>query len=150
MAEYQIPPEEWANEAAAARRAGFALLINLTAVDELGRSDEIRVILTLENPDTRARADLVTRTPRAGAHLPDIAQVFPGAAWLQRQVHDFFGVAFDGGDNRPLIHHGGGAPLRKDVLLEPRQAKPWPGAVEPGSSEPGRRKLLPPGVEGTR
>ncbi|MCG6567263.1 NADH-quinone oxidoreductase subunit C [Tessaracoccus sp. ZS01] len=150
MAEYQIPVEEWANETAAARRAGFSLLINLTAVDELGRSDEIRIILTLENPVTRDRADLVTRTPRDDAHLPDVAAVFPGAAWLQRQVHDFFGVTFDGGDNRPLIHHAGGTPLRKDVLLEPRQARPWPGAVEPGSSEPGRRKLLPPGVEGAR
>lgn len=150
MAEYQIPVEEWANEAAAARRAGFTLLINLTAVDELGRSDDIRVILTLENPDTRDRADLVTRTPRTDPQLPDLAGVFPGAGWLQRQVRDFFGVHFDGGDNRPLIHHAGGAPLRKYVLLEPRQAKPWPGAVEPGSSEPGRRKLLPPGVEGSR
>ncbi|MDO5677553.1 MAG: NADH-quinone oxidoreductase subunit C [Propionibacteriaceae bacterium] len=150
MAEYQIPAEQWASETAAARRAGFRLLVNLTAVDELGRSDEIRVILTLENPETRDRADLVTRTSRGDARLPDIAHVFPGAAWLQRQVHDFFGVHFDGGDNRPLIHHAGGAPLRKGVLLEPRQAKPWPGAVEPGSSEPGRRKLLPPGVEGAK
>lgn len=150
MAEYQIPAAEWAGEVAAAQRAGFRLLINLTAVDEFGRSDEIRVILTVENPETRERADLVTRTPRGDARLPDIAHLYPGAAWLQRQTHDFFGVTFDGGDNRPLIHHAGGAPLRKDVLLEPRQAKPWPGAVEPGSSEPGRRKLLPPGVEGAR
>lgn len=149
MAEYQIPAEHWAGEAAAARQAGFSLLINLTAIDELGRGDHIRVVLTLENPRTRERADLVTVTPRAGARLPDLAGVFPGAAWLQRQVRDFFGVEFDGGDNRPLINHAGGAPLRKDVLLEPRQAKPWPGAVEPGSSEPGRRKLLPPGVEGS-
>lgn len=150
MAEYEVPPEYWASEAAGARNAGFRLLINLTAVDELGRGDHIRVILTLENPETRDRADLVTTTPRDDARLPDLAGVFPGAAWLQRQVHDFFGVTFDGGDNRPLIHHAGGAPLRKDVLLEPRQAKPWPGAVEPGSSEPGRRKRLPPGVEGAR
>ncbi len=150
MAEYQIPVEQWASEAAAARRAGFSLLVNLTAVDELGRADEIRVILTLEHPETRDRADLVTRVPRDDSALPDLAPVFPGAAWVQRQVHDLFGVTFDGGDNRALIHHAGGAPLRKDVLLEPRQAKPWPGAVEPGSSEPGRRKLLPPGVEGAR
>lgn len=146
----QILPEDWRERVAAGHAAGFALLINLTAVDEFGRSDDIRVILTLENPVSRARLELVTFTPRDDAHLPDIADIFPGAAWLQRQIHDFFGVHFDGGDNRRLIHHAGGAPLRKDVLLEPRQAKPWPGALEPGSSEPGRRKLLPPGVEGAR
>lgn len=150
MAEYQIPIEQWAQEAEAARRAGFRLLLNLIAIDELGRGDVIRVILTLEKPGTGERADLVVRTPRDDARLPDLAPVFPGAAWLQRQIHDLFGVTFDGGDNRPLIHHEGGAPLRKDVLLEARQAKPWPGAVEPGSSEPGRRKLLPPGVEGAK
>lgn len=84
------------------------------------------------------------RPPRRRGRPP------PGAAWLQRQVHDLFGVSFDGGDNRPLIHHVGGAPLRKDVLLEERQVRPWPGALEPGHSAPGARKLVPPGVPDPR
>jgi len=34
------------------------------------------------------------------------------------------------------------------VLLEPRQTRHWPGALEPGEStqSPSRRKLVPPGV----
>ncbi|MHA6512451.1 NADH-quinone oxidoreductase subunit C [Tessaracoccus sp. Z1128] len=138
----------WRGRVAAARAEGFTFLANLTAVDDVGLSDHIRVLLWLENPDDGARTHLGVLTPRDDAHLPDVADLYPGAAWLQRQVHDFFGVQFDGADNRPLIHHAGGAPLRKDALLEPRQTRHWPGALEPGESEqsPGRRKLVPPGV----
>lgn len=80
--------------------------------------------------------------------LADIADIYPGASWLQRQIRDYFGVTFSGGDNRPLLVHAGGAPLRKSRLLEARIESTWPGAVEPGSAtaSPGRRKLLPPGV----
>ena len=121
-------------------------------IDELERSDTIRVILWLERPADGERVRLEVLADRTDPHVPDIADIFPGAAWLQRQVHDLFGVEFDGGDNRALIHHGGGAPLRKDVLLEQRQMVPWPGRLEPGESDssPSRRKLVPPGVGGSR
>ena len=144
----QVEAAHWHTRAAEAREAGFTLLTNLTAVDEVGQSDHIRVLLWLERPDDGRQVHLAALTARDDAHLPDLTDLFPGCAWLQRQVHDFFGVAFDGADNRPLTHHGGGAPLRKDVLLEPRQTQHWPGALEPGESEqsPSRRKLVPPGV----
>ena len=140
--------EDWRERAARARADGYTFLANLTAVDEVGRSDDIRVLLVLERPDDGARMTIDSLTPRGAPRLPDISDLFPGAAWLQRQVHDFFGVEFDGADLRPLIHHGGGAPLRKDVLLAARQEHVWPGALEPGESDaaPGRRKLVPPGV----
>ena len=143
-----VDAAQWHARAAAARAAGYTFLANLTAVDEVGQSDHVRVLLWLENPDDGGRIRLGVLAPRDDAHLPDLTDLFPGCAWLQRQVHDLFGVRFDDADNRPLIHHGGGAPLRKDVLLEPRQAQHWPGALEPGESEqsPSRRKLVPPGV----
>ncbi len=143
-----VEPGQWNARAEAARDAGFTFLANLTAVDEVGRSDHIRVLLWLEDPDGGDRLRLTVLVPRDDARLSDLTHVFAGASWLQRQVHDFYGVEFAGGDNRPIIHHGGGAPMRKDVLLEPRQAAQWPGALEPGESEqsPSRRKLVPPGV----
>ena len=142
----RVEPERWTAGTAEALAAGHTFLANLTAVDEVGRSDHIRVLLRLLNPDTGDDLTLETFTAREDARLADIADLLPGAAWLQRQVHDLFGVSFDGGDNRPLIHHAGGAPLRKDVLLEERLTTPWPGALEPGQSAPGGRKLVPPGV----
>lgn len=139
---------DWRAEIEAAKAAGFTFLYNLTAVDEVGHSDHIRVVLWLERPADGASERIEALVDRDQPSLPGIGELFPGAAWLQRQVHDFFGVEFDGGDNRPLIQHGGGAPLRKDVLLGPRQELHWPGALEPGESDaaPGRRKLVPPGV----
>ena len=142
----RIEQVQWRDAVAGALAGGHTFLANLTAVDEVGKSDHIRVLLRLLNPDTGADLTLETLTDRDDAHLADIADLLPGAAWLQRQVHDLFGVVFDGGDNRPLIHHAGGAPLRKDVLLAERLSTPWPGALEPGQSAPGARKIVPPGV----
>lgn len=138
----------WHQDLAAARADGCTFLLDLTAVDEVGRSDDIRVLARLLNPDTGAQRTVDTLVPREDPHLPDVSDLWPGAGFLQRQVHDLFGVVFDGGDNRPLIHHGAGAPLRKDVLLPERLDTAWPGALEPGESgaSPSRRKLVPPGV----
>lgn len=140
--------ESWRAAVEQARAQGFSFLANLTAVDEVGKGNHIRVLLQLERPSDGARTQIDALADRDDPHLADIADLYPGAAWLQRQVHDLFGVTFDGGDNRPLIHHGGGAPMRKDVLLEQRQTAHWPGALEPGESDssPSRRKIVPPGV----
>nr|WP_231979970.1 NADH-quinone oxidoreductase subunit C [Tessaracoccus coleopterorum] len=124
------------DDVAAAKGAGFTFLLGLTAFDEVGVADEIRVVVRLLNPDTGEESALEARTDRDHPALPDLSDLFAGATFLQRQAHDFFGVEFVGGDNRPLIHHGGGAPMRKDVLLEQRQVTGWPGALEPGSRAP--------------
>lgn len=139
---------DFRRDAELALAEGYTFLLHLTAVDEIGRSESIRVLALLERPGDGERRTLSALVPRDGGAAPRIDDLYPAAAWLQRQVHDLFGVTFEGADNRPLIHHGDGAPLRKDVLLEPRTAVAWPGALEPGESEaaPGRRKLLPVGV----
>ncbi|MDO5094351.1 MAG: NADH-quinone oxidoreductase subunit C [Propionibacteriaceae bacterium] len=146
MAE-SVAPADWAERVAQAKADGYDHLWNLVAVDEIGRSNHIRVLLWLRNRDGETLT-LAAMCDRDDPHLPDISDVFAGAAWLQRQAHDFFGVVFDGADNSPLLNHAGGAPLRKDVLLPPRLETRWPGALEPGetSASPGRRRLVPPGV----
>lgn len=141
-----VPVEAWHDRVAAARAEGFDYLWNLTAVDEIGRSDHIRVVLWLHRGDEELRLDALC--DRDDPHLAGITDLFAGASWLQRQVHDFFGVVFDGDDNRHLLNHAGGAPLRKDVLLPARLETRWPGGIEPGQNQasPGRRRLVPPGV----
>lgn len=146
MAE-MVAADRWRERVALARDEGYGFLNNLTAIDEIA-DDKIRVLLRLENVDDRTSLVLATEVPRDEPRLAGIADVFAGASWLQRQVHDFFGVEFLGDDQRPLIVHDGGAPLRKDALLTPRVEKRWPGALEPGESQaaPSGRKLLPAGV----
>lgn len=146
MAE-RVAPDRWRARVERARTDGYTFLNDLTAVDEIAAST-IRVLLRLEDPRHGAQLDLATEVDREAPRLDGIASVFPGAAWLQRQVHDLFGVEFSGDDRHPLIVHGGGAPLRKDALLAPRIERRWPGALEPGQAQasPSGRKLLPPGV----
>ncbi|GAB3819451.1 hypothetical protein GCM10028820_23450 [Tessaracoccus terricola] len=144
----QVAAAQWFARVERARAEGHVHLANLTAVDEVGRSDHVRVLLFLDDATGARRLRLVTQVDRDGGELAGITGLYAGAAWLQRQVHDFFGVSFTGDDDSPLLNHAGGAPLRKDFLLEPRVQGRWPGALEPGESDasPGRRKLVPPGV----
>ncbi len=104
---------------------------------------------------------LLLRTRVAdGAALASATDLWPGAAWHERETFEMFGVGFDGFEDgtglglRPLLLPEGfeGTPLRKSFVLAARASKPWPGAKEPGESDahgtgsPSRRKLLPPGV----
>ncbi|WP_296137883.1 NADH-quinone oxidoreductase subunit C [uncultured Tessaracoccus sp.] len=132
--------------ALAARDEGFTFPTFLTAVDELGRDGGFRVVLVLERPEDRERRVVVEHLDRAAPETDRVDDLWPAAAWLQRQVHDLFGIRFRGADLDPLIHHGDGHPLRKEALLAPRRETPWPGALEPGSASPSGRRLLPVGV----
>lgn len=77
--------------------------------------------------------------PPAGddAHLPGaidtIVAIYPGADWNEREVHEMFGIGFEGNPNlRPIYLPTGfeGHPLRKDYPLLARHVKPWPGIVD--------------------
>jgi NADH-quinone oxidoreductase subunit C len=106
-----------------------------------------------------------TRVPREKPELPSAAGVYRGADWHERETYEMFGVFFTDHPNlKPLLLPDGfeGTPLRKDFVLATRVAKAWPGAKEPGESDhttphgsaprgstsPGRRRMLPPGVPG--
>lgn len=148
MANFEsVDAPTWRDTVLEAVADGFDFLVHLTAVDDIGHSDSIRVLAWLEAGDGQRRY-LATSVARNGGTLPSVADELPAAAWLERHVREFFGVTFDGGDDRPLLNHHGGAPLLKDFLLEPRTATRWPGALEPGESDasPSRRRITPPGV----
>lgn len=149
MADFEmVDPDRWRGAVAGALEAGYDVLMQLTAVDEIGRSEHVRVLAWLDDVATGLRIHLATLVPRDAPELDSVADLIPAANWLERQVHDFFGVSFRGGDNRPLLNHQSTPWLLKDVLLEPRLATRWPGALEPGESDasPGRRRIVPPGV----
>jgi NADH-quinone oxidoreductase subunit C len=90
---------------------------------------------------------------RDAAVVSSIVDIYPGAAWHERETFEMFGVDFAG-------HPGGltglllppefeGHPLRKEFILASRVAKPWPGAKEPGESHVSATKrapMRPPGV----
>lgn len=144
-----VDAEAWGDAARSAHAEGHRWFDWLGAVDEIGREDAIRVMLRAAPTPDADGVRLETRVPRRDGTLASLRGVWAGAAWHEREVRDFFGVEFDGGDNRPLLLRDGsvGHPLLADAVLAARVVRPWPGAKEPGDVvAAGRRRMVPPGV----
>ncbi|GEM_PF-1108644 len=79
---------------------GFQVVYHFDRFDQPGRVG-IRVMITKENPE-----------------IPSIYDIYPGAAWHERECFDFFGVRFKGHPNLlPLLlapDHDGPPPLLKE------------------------------------
>ena len=127
----------------------------LSACDEIGQTDELRVVLRLDRLDGSG-VRLETRLPRNEPRLRSISTIIPGAAWHERETAELYGVGFLGPEGellgeRPLLipaegqpGHPGGWPLRKDYVLAARAVTPWP--ADAGGAEDARRRQAPPGV----
>lgn len=148
-----VAPSTWARALRTARDdagLGCDFFDWLSAVDEM--DDGFRVVAHLWS--TAARHGVLVRTlvSRDTPVVPSVVEVYPGAAWHERETHEMFGVVFTGHpDLAPLLlpPEFEGRPLRKDFVLAARVAKPWPGAKEPGESHAGggrRAPMRPPGV----
>jgi NADH-quinone oxidoreductase subunit C len=122
----------------------------LSAVDEL--EDGFSVLAHLYSTRRKHALLLRTRVPREDPVVESVVELFPGAAWHERETFEMFGIMFARHpDLKPLLLPPGfeGNPLRKEFVLAARVAKPWPGAKEPGESEAGTAKrapMRPPGV----
>jgi NADH-quinone oxidoreductase subunit C len=151
-----VPPDAWRPAIRAARddtELDCDFFDWLSAVDEL--ADGFTVVAHLWSTARRHGLLVRTRVPRDQADgLASIVDIYPGAAWHERETYEMFGVAFTGhpGGLRPLLlpPEFEGHPLRKEFVLAARVAKPWPGAKEPGEShDPAatrRAPMRPPGV----
>ena len=122
----------------------------LSAVDEL--DEGFTVVAHLWSTRRKHGLLLRARLPREHPVVESVIDLFPGAAWHERETHEMFGVDFTGHpDLAPLLlpPEFEGHPLRKEFVLASRVAKAWPGAKEPGESEAGTAKrapMRPPGV----
>ena len=115
----------------------------LGCVDEIGRSDALRVVLALRDLaiGRRSRCCRHRAAARRGRGCDSIRDLFAGAAWHEREAAELFGVEFVGGDRRRLLlgPDFDGTPLRKDEVLAARTGLTWPGAKEPGETDARRR-----------
>ncbi|MEV0876644.1 NADH-quinone oxidoreductase subunit C [Micromonospora echinofusca] len=147
-----VPPVNWPDALRAARddaELACDYFDWLSAVDELAEGFD--VVAHLWSTTRRHGLLLRTRVPRESPTVASVVDVYPGAAWHERETHEMFGIDFPGhGGLAPLLlpPEFEGHPLRKEFVLASRVAKPWPGAKEPGESEAGggRRPIRPPGV----
>ena len=109
----------------------FAFLAELTAVDVWPREPRFEVVYVLVSFAHRWRLRVKVRLHGQGAHVATVTDLWPAANWLEREVWDMFGIAFDGHpDPRRLLmpEDWDGFPLRKDY---PVQIRKGANAAEP-------------------
>jgi NADH-quinone oxidoreductase subunit C len=102
--------------------AGFASPTLITAIDYLeetgkGRDARFEVVHQLLSIEHGQRVRLRTAVPEDDARVASCVDLWPGAAYAERECYDLFGIHFDGhqGLKRLLMPEGYGYhPLRKD------------------------------------
>ena len=109
----------------------FTFLSDLTAVDYWPREPRFELVYLLVSIANRQRLRLKVRLDGSDPHISTVSGVWPAANWLEREVWDLFGIAFDGHpDPRRLLmpEDWEGFPLRKDY---PVQIRMTPTASQP-------------------
>ena len=131
-----VDPGDYRSVAELARR-GPELACNffdfISGVDE--EAAGIGLVLHVYSTSHRHHLQIRTVVPRDGGHVPTVSDLWAGADWQEREMAELFGVGFDGHPNLAkllLPEEFEGHPLRKEFALLTREAKPWPGAKEPG------------------
>jgi NADH-quinone oxidoreductase subunit C len=126
--------DDWPQVARALRDRpdlGFDLLADIVAVDLWPHEPRFELVYILVSIANRRRLRLKVRLAGAAAHVASVIGVWPSANWLEREVWDLFGIAFDDHpDPRRLLmpEDWEGFPLRKDY---PVQIRMKPQASEP-------------------
>jgi len=127
----------------------FTLLAELTAVDFWPREPRYEVVYLLVSLEHRRRLRVKVRLPGAEAHLATVSGIWPAANWLEREVWDLFGIAFDGHpDPRRLImpEDWNGHPLRKDypvqIVMKPKTFEPMQVTEEEFRASVARDRLV--------
>ncbi len=109
----------------------FALLVELTATDYWPRDPRFEVVYMFVSLEHRFRLRMKVRLSGVDPHVATVSGIWPAANWLEREVWDLFGIAFDGHpDPRRLLmpEDWEGFPLRKD---SPVQIRRPPQVAEP-------------------
>ncbi len=105
---------------------GFELLLDITAVDYLGKRPRFEVVYHLlsfkEKYRLRVKASVDENEPKVSS----ISSLWKNADWLEREVWDMYGIIFEGHPNlkRILMYEEfEGHPLRKDYPFKKRQPR---------------------------
>jgi NADH-quinone oxidoreductase subunit C len=116
----------------------FDLLAELTAVDFWPREPRFELVYILVSIANRLRLRLKVRLDGRDPHVATVCTVWPAANWLEREVWDMFGIAFDGHpDPRRLLmpEDWEGYPLRKDYPVQIRMTPTSAQALQVTSEE---------------
>jgi NADH-quinone oxidoreductase subunit C len=112
----------------------FNFLMDVTAVDYLGRAPRFELVYHLASVETqpragepsalRARLRVKTRVPETPCEADSVVALWSSANWMEREVWDLYGIRFrEHPDLRRILLYDEfkGHPLRKDYPKERRQ-----------------------------
>jgi NADH-quinone oxidoreductase subunit C len=120
------------------------VLAEMTAADYWPREPRFEVIYLLISVQNRLRVRLKVRVPGEDPHIPTATSLWKSADWLEREIWDLFGIAFDGHpDPRRLLmpEDWEGYPARKDYPVQ-IQMKPVSASPTQVTEEEFRANLL--------
>ena len=122
----------------------FNFLAELTAVDFWPKEPRYEVVYVLVSIANRLRLRMKVRMAADDPHVATVSGVWPADNWLEREVWDLFGIAFDGHpDPRRLLmpEDWQGFPLRKDYPVQIRMT-PTSGEALQVTEEEFRANLM--------
>ena len=103
---------------------GCALFLDVTAIDYPERKPRFEVVYHFLCPAQMQRIRLKLGVDEQSAELPTLTGSYGAARYMEREVHDMYGIRFTGNaDLRPILLYEGfeGHPLRKDYAMEHEQ-----------------------------
>ncbi len=113
-----VPRDQLQEFAAAAKGAGFEMLVDVTAVDWFrSREPRFELVVNLLSMQHRSRLRMLVGIPRDDTVVPSLVPLWPGANFPEREVFDLFGITFSGHPDLTRIlmpDDWEGHPLRKD------------------------------------
>jgi NADH-quinone oxidoreductase subunit C len=118
---------------------GFALFLDVTAVDHPERQPRFDVVYHFLRPRPLLRVRLKVQVPEDDPTVPTLVGSFGAARYMEREAHDMFGIRFAGNDDlRPILLYEGfvGHPLRKDYPMEREQPIVEYRDVDPTGARP--------------
>ena len=105
-------------------RFDFALFLDVTAVDYPERSPRFDLVYHFYSRRHNQRVRLKLPLPAERPVAPTLTGHYGSARYMEREVHDMYGIEFAGNqDLRPILLYEGfvGHPLRKDYPKEQEQ-----------------------------
>jgi NADH-quinone oxidoreductase subunit C len=107
----------------------YNFMMDLTAVDYLGREPRFEVVYHLYSLSYNRRFRIKTRVSESECSVASIVSIWPSANWFEREAYDLYGIIFNGHPElrRILLYEDfQGHPLRKDYPIKKRQPQIGP------------------------
>ena len=120
----------------------FDMLVDVTAVDYLGRIPRFEVVYHLHSLPLNQRIRIKVPLEESDPSLPSLVPIWAGANWLERETWDLYGIVFVGHPDLRRIYlyeEFQGHPLRKDYPKAKRQPLIGPGAPHSANAQGSNR-----------